>query len=155
MGIITKKKYWQKLTFSYMGAELEKGRNLLAETSGGQIRKGPKPLATSVNSRILGYIQIWSFVVILIHLWLMIQVILKYCYCFYFPKLAKHYLFGIPDFIHIKLQDFQGGGGLENLPPSLLSRGVGRFLKHKYCFILSTFKSIYNYNEVYKALIYN
>ena len=29
-----------------MGAELEKGRNLLAETSGGQIRKGPKPLAT-------------------------------------------------------------------------------------------------------------
>ena len=41
-----KKKYWQKLTFSYMGAELEKGRNLLAETSGGQIRKGPKPLAT-------------------------------------------------------------------------------------------------------------
>ena len=41
-----KKKYCQKLTFSYMGAELEKGRNLLAETSGGQIRKGPKPLAT-------------------------------------------------------------------------------------------------------------
>ena len=41
-----KKKYWQKLTFSYIGAELEKGRNLLAETSGGQIRKGPKPLAT-------------------------------------------------------------------------------------------------------------
>ena len=32
--------------FSYMGAELEKGRNLWAETSGGQIRKGPKPLAT-------------------------------------------------------------------------------------------------------------
>ena len=30
-----------------MGAELEKGRNLLAETSGGQIRKGPKPLATT------------------------------------------------------------------------------------------------------------
>ena len=29
-----------------MVAELEKGRNLLAETSGGQIRKGPKPLAT-------------------------------------------------------------------------------------------------------------
>ena len=29
-----------------MGAELEKGRNLLAETSGGQIWKGPKPLAT-------------------------------------------------------------------------------------------------------------
>ena len=29
-----------------MGAELEKGRNLWAETSGGQIRKGPKPLAT-------------------------------------------------------------------------------------------------------------
>ena len=29
-----------------MGAELEKGRNLLAETSGGQSRKGPKPLAT-------------------------------------------------------------------------------------------------------------
>ena len=29
-----------------MGAEFEKGRNLLAETSGGQIRKGPKPLAT-------------------------------------------------------------------------------------------------------------
>ena len=29
-----------------MGAELEKGRNLLAETTGGQIRKGPKPLAT-------------------------------------------------------------------------------------------------------------
>ena len=34
------KKYWQKLTFSYMGAELEKGRNLWgsnpksAETSG-------------------------------------------------------------------------------------------------------------------------
>ena len=32
-----------------MGAELEKGRNLLAETSGGQIRKGPKPLATLTN----------------------------------------------------------------------------------------------------------
>ena len=33
-----------------MGAELEKGRNLWAETSGGQIRKGPKPLATkSIN----------------------------------------------------------------------------------------------------------
>ena len=32
-----------------MGAELEKGRNLLAETSGGQIRKGPKPLATSYS----------------------------------------------------------------------------------------------------------
>ena len=29
-----------------MGAELEKGRNLWAEASGGQIRKGPKPLAT-------------------------------------------------------------------------------------------------------------
>ena len=29
-----------------MGAELEKGRNLWAESSGGQIRKGPKPLAT-------------------------------------------------------------------------------------------------------------
>ena len=29
-----------------MGAELEKGRNHWAETSGGQIRKGPKPLAT-------------------------------------------------------------------------------------------------------------
>ena len=29
-----------------MGAELEKGRNLWAETSEGQIRKGPKPLAT-------------------------------------------------------------------------------------------------------------
>ena len=33
-----------------MGAELEKGRNLLAETSGGQIRKGPKPLATIIDS---------------------------------------------------------------------------------------------------------
>ena len=32
-----------------MGAELEKGRNLWAETSGGQIRKGPKPLATPVG----------------------------------------------------------------------------------------------------------
>ena len=31
-----------------MGAKLEKGRNLLAETSGGQIRKGPKPLATKM-----------------------------------------------------------------------------------------------------------
>ena len=47
IGITKKrKKYCQKLTFSYMGTELEKGRNLLAETSGGQIRKGPKPLAT-------------------------------------------------------------------------------------------------------------
>ena len=27
-----------------MGTELEKGRNLWAESSGGQIRKGPKPL---------------------------------------------------------------------------------------------------------------
>ena len=44
-----KKKYWQKLTFSCKGAELEKGRNLLAETSGGQIRKGPKPLATCIS----------------------------------------------------------------------------------------------------------
>ena len=34
------------MTFSYMGAELGKGRNIWAETSGGQIRKGPKPLAT-------------------------------------------------------------------------------------------------------------
>ena len=45
-----RKKYWQKLAFSYMGAEFEKGRNLLAETSGGQIRKGPKPLATVIFS---------------------------------------------------------------------------------------------------------
>ena len=37
-----------------MGAELEKGRNLLAETSGGQIRKGPKPLATLYSQ-----IQYW------------------------------------------------------------------------------------------------
>ena len=34
-----------------MGAELEKGRNLWAESSGGQIRKGPKPLATNVTNR--------------------------------------------------------------------------------------------------------
>ena len=34
-----------------MGAELEKGRNHWAETSGGQIRKGPKPLATYKNLR--------------------------------------------------------------------------------------------------------
>ena len=44
-----KEKKWnlQKRTFWYMGAELEKGRNLWAESSGGQIRKGPKPLATN------------------------------------------------------------------------------------------------------------
>ena len=41
------------MTFSYMGAELEKGRNLLAETSGGQIRKGPKPLATHWTIKVL------------------------------------------------------------------------------------------------------
>ena len=38
-----------------MGAELEKGRNLLAETSGGQIRKGPKPLATEIFSIMLKF----------------------------------------------------------------------------------------------------
>ena len=38
-----------------MGAELEKGRNLLAETSGGQIRKGPKPLATNTVNSIFMY----------------------------------------------------------------------------------------------------
>ena len=32
-----------------MGAELEKGRNLWAESSGGQIWKGPKPLATHLD----------------------------------------------------------------------------------------------------------
>ena len=37
-----------------MGAELEKGRNLWAETSGGQIRKGPKPLATLIIIAWLG-----------------------------------------------------------------------------------------------------
>ena len=44
------------MTFSYMGANFEKGRNLLAETSGGQIRKGPKPLATGTRST-LNFIQ--------------------------------------------------------------------------------------------------
>ena len=35
--------------FHNMGAELEKGRNLLAETSGGQIRKGPKRSGNRYN----------------------------------------------------------------------------------------------------------
>ena len=38
-----------------MGAELEKGRNLWAETSWGQIRKGPKPLATILLTNHLRY----------------------------------------------------------------------------------------------------
>ena len=36
-----------------MGAELEKGRNLWAESSGGQIRKGPKPLATKQTRELI------------------------------------------------------------------------------------------------------
>ena len=45
-----------------MGAELEKGRNLWAESSGGQIRKGPKPLATiwSPRTKLNPYKCIWK-----------------------------------------------------------------------------------------------
>ena len=42
--------YKEILAKTDMGAELEKGRNLWAETSGGQIRKGPKPLATLLTT---------------------------------------------------------------------------------------------------------
>ena len=60
-----KKEILKNMTFSYMGAELVKGRNLLAETSGGQIRKGPKPLATyrptpSNADQFVWFGQVWS-----------------------------------------------------------------------------------------------
>ena len=45
-----------------MGAELEKGRNLLAETFRGQIRKGPKPLATLLSAIILSNIYFQYFI---------------------------------------------------------------------------------------------
>ena len=51
--------------------------------------------------------------------------------------------------IHVKLLDFQRGGGL---PLSLLSMGGGRVRKLPICFIFSSYRSIYDNKKVDKAL---